>query len=315
MGIYDREYYRDETRGSGWLSGVAPVCKWIILANIVALLLQKFNPAFDAAFWADSTKIFQRGEVWRLLTAAFLHNPNSIFHILFNMMFLWIAGRDMESMYGSRNFLVFYLCAAVFSSLCWAIPDYLLNDMGRARGASGAVMAVVMLYTLYYPNREIILYIFPMKMWTMLVIFLGFDLVQFLSGAETTTAVAAHLGGALFGYLFKVGDLRFSRLLSLINVRRRPKLRVISPEPRETYKPRPSPPPPPPVSKSAGSAPTATATAPPSRPVMSEEQLDAQLDEVLAKIARQGNRDGLTDEEKAVLEQASLRARRRRERI
>lgn len=315
MGIYDREYYRDETRGSGWISGVAPVCKWIILVNVVALVLEKFSPDFYGAFRGSSQAIFAHGEVWRLLTAAFLHDPNGIWHILFNMMFLWMVGRDMEAMYGSRDFLIFYLSAAVFSMLCWAIPDYYSRSPGSAVGASGAVMAVVMVYTLYYPNREIILYIFPMKMWTMLVVFLGFDLLQFVSGAQTSTAVAGHLGGALFGYLFKVGDLRPSRFLKLIKERRKPKFRVISPEPRETYTPRPSPPPPPTVSKSSGSAPIATATAPPSRPVMSEEQLDAQLDEVLAKIARQGNRDGLTEEEKAVLEQASLRARRRRERI
>ncbi len=314
MGIYDREYYRDETRGSGWISGVAPVCKWIILVNVVALVVEKFSPAFYDAFKGSSEAIFAHGQVWRLLTAAFLHDQFRIWHILFNMLFLWMVGRDMEAMYGSRDFLIFYLSAAVFSMLCWAIPDYLSGDPNSAVGASGAVMAVVTIYTLYYPNREIIVYIFPMRMWTMLMIYIGYDLLQFVSGAQTTTAVAGHLGGALFGYLFKVGDLRPERLVRLWKDRHRPNLRVVSPEPRETFTPRASSPIPP-VAKTSGSAPTATATAPPSRPVMSEEQLDAQLDEVLAKIARQGNRDGLTEEEKAVLEQASQRARRRRERI
>jgi len=43
MGIYDREYYRGETRGSGWFSGVAPACKTIILINVVVFVLQTLS--------------------------------------------------------------------------------------------------------------------------------------------------------------------------------------------------------------------------------------------------------------------------------
>ncbi len=40
MGIHDREYYRDETSGSGWLTGVAPVTRALILINVGLFLLQ-----------------------------------------------------------------------------------------------------------------------------------------------------------------------------------------------------------------------------------------------------------------------------------
>ena len=43
MGIYDREYYRGETRGSGWFSGMAPACKTIILINVVVFVLQMLS--------------------------------------------------------------------------------------------------------------------------------------------------------------------------------------------------------------------------------------------------------------------------------
>ena len=45
MGIYDREYYRDETGGSGWLSGTAPVCRTLILINIAVYIAQVLVPA------------------------------------------------------------------------------------------------------------------------------------------------------------------------------------------------------------------------------------------------------------------------------
>jgi len=121
MGIYDREYYRDKTRGSGWLSGVAPACKAIILINIVVFIAQKFlGPAFDDAFAANSDDIFHKFRVWELLTATFLHaNP---WHILMNMLFLWMVGREMESFYGTRDFVALYISAAIVSTLAWARP-------------------------------------------------------------------------------------------------------------------------------------------------------------------------------------------------
>ena len=114
--------------------------------------------------------------------------------------------------------------------------------------------------------------------------------------------MASHLTGALYGYLFKHFDLRWSRLSW--SRMRRPRLRVVAPDPREKIVPRSSSPSwssnPPTVAKpSIGSA------------VLPEEQLDARLDEVLAKIAREG-REGLTEEENRVLQEASRRARNRR---
>ncbi len=61
MGIYDREYYRDKTRGSGWLTGMAPACRAIIIINVAAFVLQKFvGPDVDVLFSANSDEIFGR---------------------------------------------------------------------------------------------------------------------------------------------------------------------------------------------------------------------------------------------------------------
>lgn len=155
MGIYDREYYRDETRGSGWLSGAAPACKAIILINIAAYVGQKlFDPTFEQWFSVSSDQIFGRFQVWRLLTATFLHDSQWPWHLVMNMLFLWMVGREMESMFGSRDFVAFYVSAAIVSSLTWAITDRFHAGGGHLPmiGASGAVMATVVLYTMYYPS-------------------------------------------------------------------------------------------------------------------------------------------------------------------
>jgi len=169
-------------------------------------------------------------------------------------------------------------------------------------GASGAVLAVVVLYTLYYPRREVLLFfVLPVEMWLLLVIYLFIQAWQFLRGGETDVAVASHLSGAAYGYLYKRFDLRWSRLSW--KRARRPRLRVVSPEPREKSVSRPSGP--------TWSPEPATANKPSTTAVLPEEQLDERLDEVLAKIAREG-RSGLTEDENRILQEASQRARNRR---
>ncbi len=304
MGISDREYYRDKTRGSGWFSGMAPACRAIIVVNAAVFIANKFiGDSVERAFVANSDLIFHHYHVWRLLTAAFLHvDP---FHILMNMLFLWMVGREMESFYGTRNFTALYLTAAVFSTLCWAIADTFspLPGLAMMLGASGAVMAVVVLYTLYYPRREVLLVIFPIEMWLLLVLYLGWDLLQFLSHSREPIAYSAHLGGALFGYLYKVGDLRLTRLEEMV-FRRRPRLRIVTGEPREAPAPRPT-------VGATWSPNTAASTRPAPTVVIPEEQFDEKLDEILIKIAREG-RGSLNEDENRVLEEASRRARNRR---
>jgi membrane associated rhomboid family serine protease len=303
MGISDREYYRHETRGSAWFSGAAPACKAIILINVAVFVLDKFFPLLH--FWlnADVSDITEKFQLWRLLTAAFVHSQAGVWHILFNMLWLWMIGREMESLYGTRDFTALYLSAAVFSTLCWTVVEASMGGLASSMvGASGAVMAVVVLYALYYPRREIVLFIFPIEMWLFLVIFLGFDLLQLTSASLGPSAYAAHLGGAAYGYLFKVGDLRLSRIELMF--KRRPRLRVVSAEPREPAATRPS------SGPTWSSSPAAT-TRPSATAVVPEEQFDQKLDEILVKIARDG-RGALTEDENRILEEASRRARNRR---
>jgi membrane associated rhomboid family serine protease len=308
MGIYDREYYRGETGGSGWFGLVSPVCKTIIAINCVVFLLENLinadnnGPFINTYLAASPDGVLRHFRFWQLLTATFLHDGP--WHLLGNMWFFWIVGREMESMYGSRDFLAFYICAAIFSTLAWVLIDAASSHdwFIPMVGASGAVMAVIMLFTLFFPKREILFLFIPMPMWLLLAIYLFFPLIPVLNGGSTRVAVEAHLAGAGFGFLFKQFDLRLSRFTSGRVFR--PRLRAFTPRPREQTRTR-SP------SSSLTSASVGSAGKSSPASVIPEEQLDARLDEVLAKIAREG-RAGLTDEELRVLQEASRRARIRR---
>jgi membrane associated rhomboid family serine protease len=302
MGIYDRDYVRRD--GPSFLGSFAErgkVCKWLIGINILFFLIQVLTRSESGGWFTSALELnVQRvlhGEVWRLLTHAFLHDPNRIFHILFNMLFLWWFGSDMEDLYGPREFLTFYLTACFtaglvffFSALAW------MNDPRMiGLGASGGVMAVLTLCAIHYPHRTILLFmLLPVPLWMFLVFYLAIDAHDFLMQNQTGTGVAAHLGGALFAGIYYKMHWRLNEWLPSMSRWRmwrrqmsRPRLRVY----REVEEREPV--------HSPAAAP------------LEDEHLEDQIDAILAKIARSG-KESLTNHENEVLLRASEIFRRRR---
>src|SRR5262249_6293363 len=237
------------------------------------------------------------GQVWRVLTYAFLHSTSGLLHLVFNMLFLWWFGTDVEDIYGPREFLALYLIAAVLGGLAY-IFSYLAG-MGSnlpCVGASGAVMAVMVLCALHYPSRVILLFfLIPVPIWLFVVFEVAQDAFGFLTGNTGGTAVAVHLGGAAFGFVYYKMQWRMLNLLPDLRAwtRRlsRPRLRVY----REEEPPVRTP------------APVAA-----SRELQTDEQLEAKLDAVLAKVARHG-RGSLSESEQQILMRASEIYKKRRQ--
>lgn len=290
MGIYDRDYYRQETSGSLWLTGRAPVTLGIVLANVAVFIAQMVSAfglpegGLESILALIPQKVFSDFQVWRLVTATFCHGGP--WHLLWNMVFLWWFGRELEALHGSREFLIFYLIAGFLSSLAWALVTIATapDQPAMMLGASGAVMAVTVLYTLYNPRHPILMFgFFPIEMRWWVLIYLGADFYLLLGPNYTPIAHVAHLGGAAFAVIYKYADLRVGRLFARRLVR--PRLRVHRPEPEpEVELPQPS---------------------------SLDEALEHRMDEVLAKIAREGPQS-LTDQERQILDEASRRLRNRR---
>src|SRR5262245_54620697 len=181
MGVYDRDYYRNDPPRGGVLGGVAPVCKWLIAINIVVFILQILtlgSPGGGVTRWLEySTPDVLHGELWRLLTYAFCHDPDSRTHLLFNMLGLWIFGAQIEPIYGPREFLRFYLTGALISSLGFLAVQVVVGRGGTMVGASGAVMAVTMLCALYYPSMKIlVMFVLPVELRWLVVIYVIYDM-------------------------------------------------------------------------------------------------------------------------------------------
>jgi membrane associated rhomboid family serine protease len=313
MGIQDRDYYRNE--GPSIFDSLMPrglVCRWLISINIAVFFLQLVaqaaalpladEPGFGqpdglVTEWLilDVYKVLH-GQVWRLLTYAFLHSTQAWLHIVFNMLFLWWFGSDVEQLYGRKEFLAIYLVSAFLGGLAFEIWGLTQAVSGRCLGASGAVTTMLVLCALHYPRRIIYVFaILPMPIWLFAAFNILRDAVGMLGLGEKSVAFCVHLAGAGFAVAYYnwqrsiVGVLR--DFLWWKRARARTRLKLFNPDPEKEE----------PVAVSANSAPQ----------VVVDEHLEAKLDAVLEKIAKTG-KDSLTQQEQEILQQAAEMYKRRR---
>lgn len=215
-------------------------------------------------------------QVWRFLTYGFCHS--GLMHIFFNMYMLYIFGQHVEPIYGSREFLAFYLVSIVMSALAY-VGIEMFHDISTSMvGASGGVMAVTFLAARHFPTKTILfMFVLPLEYrWLALLYAVG-DLSGMFSGG-TGVAHAAHLGGAAFGLAYyQYGWRVLGGWSDTFRSWRMPRRRI-----------------------RLGKRPEIQLYQPP------RESLDAEVDSILDKIHREGEA-ALTEEERAVLKDASQR--------
>ena len=215
MGIYDRDYERHGGFGQPpglRLDGPRTLTTNLVLLTLGVYLLQIFTQAGPRDYgWLTNlgslyADVFQRP--WRLfefLTYGFLHDPGDLRHIIFNMIGLWFFGRAVEQRYGRSEYLAFYLAAIVFAGLVWCVAQWgMVGMQSRAGmlGASGGLSAILILFALNYPKQMIYIWgILPVPAWAFALFFVGSDVMGALNRSGDV-AYTAHLGGALFGFLY-----------------------------------------------------------------------------------------------------------------
>ena len=140
--------------------------------------------------------------LWQLVTYLFLHG--GFFHVIFNLFALWMFGSDLESRWGSKQFLFYFFLTGVGAGLF----DVALQPsvMMPTIGCSGAVYGLLLAYGLIFPDRPIYLYmIIPIKAKWFVVIMGVIEFVSSLSSPGSSVSHIAHLGGMLFGLLYLRG--------------------------------------------------------------------------------------------------------------
>ena len=181
--------------------------KALIGANVVVFLAQNL-PGLQG--WLTlRPDLVARLEIWRLGTYMFLHG--GVFHLLFNMLALWMFGTQLERIWGTRYFLKYYFAtgigAAVLTVLFSLLPFEFSGSLYRTQilGASGAIYGLLLAYALYFPEQPIYMYLlFPIKAKYFVMILGAIELYASLA-VMSGIASATHLGGLLVGYLMLKG--------------------------------------------------------------------------------------------------------------
>jgi membrane associated rhomboid family serine protease len=209
---------------------ITPVVTYVlIVANILIFLyelrlgtpgLQAFlqDFAFIPGQLSESLQGATTGDLipepLTLVTSQFLHG--SILHVVFNMLYLWIFGNNIEEEMGSSRYLIFYLLCGILASLAQYVFD--ADSMIPTLGASGAIAGIMGAYIFRFPQARIVTLIPLGFIWFTIrvpaIFFLGFWFLQqaFNSvssleaqvnagGMESGIAYWAHAGGFIFGAL------------------------------------------------------------------------------------------------------------------
>jgi membrane associated rhomboid family serine protease len=136
-----------------------------------------------------------------ILTSIFMHG--SIWHLLGNMLFLWIFGNNIEDYLGKVKFIFFYLACGVGASLVHVLFHF--NSIVPVIGASGAVSGVMGAYLILYPHARvrtlvfIFIFITFMDVPAFVFLIVWFIFQFFYAGATSGVAWMAHVGGFLIG--------------------------------------------------------------------------------------------------------------------
>lgn len=179
----------------GWQLALRNASPNPILASrdpFVAFMSNNFTVSLDGVL---------SGRVWTLLTTAFSHvDP---MHLLFNCLALWVFGRDVLRVCGSLAFVHLYVVGALLASVGHLAYSLVASDPSPALGASGAAMAISVVYAALFPRRILLINFFiPVPAALAVAVYVVLDLIGALGGNTDNVAHAAHLGGAVYGFLF-----------------------------------------------------------------------------------------------------------------
>lgn len=224
-----------------FLADIPPVVKNLLIINVIFFIATHLIKGpmeyplvnYLAVYYFDSPQF----KVWQVVTYMFMHSPENLMHILFNMFALYSFGPVLEYTFGSKRFLNYYLFtglgALLLQMAVQAIevygitgsvtnPDILTKindlqgvDLETARtlasnyfspmlGASGAIFGVLIAFGMLFPNAELILIFLPVPIKAKYLIPFYIVVELFLGVKQfqgDSVAHFAHLGGALFGFL------------------------------------------------------------------------------------------------------------------
>ncbi len=192
-----------------------PVIKYLLISNIGVFILQFFFldtlragsvPIGDLfvknfALFTYESPFFRP---WQLFTYMYMHGGFS--HLFFNMFALWMFGMELENMWGSKTFFIFYTVCGVGAGIANAflapLVSYIPPNVPTV-GASGSIYGVLIAFGMIFPNRYIYIYfMLPIKAKYLVIVYILIEVFAVASQSQSGIAHIAHLGGGVVGFLY-----------------------------------------------------------------------------------------------------------------
>ena len=166
------------------------------------LVIEASQPGFVLTYLALSDAGVREAYAWQFVTAMFLHiGP---WHLLGNMLILYLLGRDLESIIGQRHFLYLYLAGSIAGELGHL---FLMPSISAVYAASGGVVAVVVAYAAILPELELtalMFFVIPIRLKAKHLggIAFGLAIVLLVLDRAPTVTHSVYIGGALAGWIY-----------------------------------------------------------------------------------------------------------------
>ena len=245
MGIHDRGWYREESGRWGGASehrGVISLIAITIAVSVAGFVIRQERPVVvDGVPVVEHGKpvtdkfpvlresldfhypqVIPGGQVWRFATSFFL--DGSFLFLIFGMFCFYFFGGEMEIIYGTGRFVVFYLMSGVVANGTKLLVG--LAGLGldtHTAGCAGPLFATFVLFALHYPHRPIRIWmLLPVPAWLLVTLYLAIHLFALVATAQDPTGgglpwvidplIGAAVGfafyrsrGTLFGFLSAIG--------------------------------------------------------------------------------------------------------------
>lgn len=187
---------------NGLLSSIPVVTKNILIINLIiwivcSLTVNSYTPIvrFLALY-----PIGYGFSVYQLVTYMFTHVQFG--HFFFNMFAVFMFGRVIESYWGPKRYLLYYMVTGIGAGLIQLLVCYLQGIPALTIGASGSVFGLLLAFGMLFPNAPIYIMFVPIPIKAKYLV-IGYGLLEFFFGisnrAGDNVAHFAHLGGMLFG--------------------------------------------------------------------------------------------------------------------
>ena len=183
----------------------------LVVINFIVFCLTRFlMPSLTYYLALVPRYILYRHWYWQFLTYMFVHG--SVSHFLFNMLSLYIFGSAVERRIGSREFTLYYLLCGTLCGVASYAMYYLANTNVVLLGASGAIYALLSLFSALYPRAVIYVFgIIPVQAPFLIIIYFVIELACGLFSYDGV-AHMTHLFGLLFGLIYMLVRMRINPL-------------------------------------------------------------------------------------------------------